>query len=139
MTDNVTPLPQSAPEEPRKRIPGLPATEGEALKRPADDRAVKEAQQLSSGRTLEQLEEDSKRAEIGRTEAFRTLFDDIMKTGIKLAFGFACYFGFVWVYHLSMPTAWHWLTTEQINHIQTIFTGGVIASFLVEHFRKRLG
>ena len=125
-------------EEGARRIPGIPPAEEEALQS-VDDRAEKEAQQLSSGRTEAELKREAVEHEHDRTEKFRDFFDGLVTIGIRVAFWVAIAFGITWTWHLLTPPCLHWLSEEQLNHLQNIVTGGVLASLLSDHFKRRLG
>jgi hypothetical protein len=139
LTDNVTPISQ-APllEESKKTIPRLPPAE-ERILAGTDDQATKETLQLSSGKTLEDLQHDAAKNEHERTESFRDLFDALIKIAVVLGFAAIVLFGATWVWHLLMPSSWHWLTEQDVDHIQNIVTGGVIATLVGDHFKRRLG
>jgi hypothetical protein len=124
-----------------KDIPGLPAIEKAALAANSDSAkaALKEAKQLSSGRTLQELEEDAKRAEHARDQGFRDLFEKLVKAGMLGAFGAVMLMGAAWIWHLITPENWQWLSEQQIDHIQGMVTGGVIAVVVGDHFKRRLG
>jgi hypothetical protein len=124
-----------------KDIPGLPAAEKAALAGDSDSTkaAFKEARQLSSGRSLEELEDDAKRREHARNQGFRDLFEIIVKAGMLGAFVAIMLMGAVWVWHLITPHCWQWMTEQQIDHIQGMVTGGVIAVVVGDHFKRRLG
>ena len=47
--------------------------------------------------------------------------------------------GAVWVWHLIAPLKWQWMADGQIDHIQNMVTGGVIAVVVGDHFKRRLG
>ena len=121
-----------------KDIPGLPISE-EALLNDSTNLSLKEAQQLSSGKSTDQLAKEAAANEHNRTEGFRDLFDLLIKIGMVLAFGAIIAFSFTWVWHLITPPTWHWLPAEEIAHIQNLVTGGVLAALVSDHFRKRLG
>lgn len=44
----------------------------------------------------------------------------------------------IWVWHIAAPAQWRWLEDVKLDKLQDVLTGGVIASILVDHFRKRL-
>jgi hypothetical protein len=124
-----------------KDIPGLPPTEKSQLMGDAAsvESALKEAKQLSSGRSAEELKNDAAEREHNRNEGFRDLFDRLVRTGMYLAFAAIILMGLAWVWHLIMPYKWQWLTEPQIDHIQTLVTGGVLAVVVGDHFKRRLG
>ena len=132
MTDN-----DGTPQ--RKRI-GIPAQEQELLSSiAADDQSLNELQQLSSGKSPEDLKREALEHEHDRTESFRDLFEWLMRIAICFAFVSVMVFGAVWVWHMLTPNTWHWLTDAQVQHIQTLFAGGVLAGLLTDHIRRRMG
>ena len=123
----------------RKRIGKLTAEENEVLSSIAsDDQSNKELQQLSSGKALDDLRNEALKAEHKRSERFRNLFEVLMCAAVVIAFVGVAAFGFVWLWHMLAPNRYHWLTDTQVEHIQTIFTGGVLAGLLSDHLRRRL-
>lgn len=44
----------------------------------------------------------------------------------------------IWFWHMLTPSCWQWLDDEALAQIQDIVTGGVLASVLAEHMRRRL-
>lgn len=127
-------------DEEFRKIPELPA--GEVDESDSADvglLSVKEAQQLSSGRSGEELKEDAERREHARNQGFRDLFEKLVKAGMLGAFGAIMFMGAVWVWHLITPENWQWLSEQQIDHIQGMVTGGVIAVVVGDHFKRRLG
>ncbi|MBN9555722.1 MAG: hypothetical protein J0H61_13805 [Alphaproteobacteria bacterium] len=124
-----------------KDIPGLPATEEAALSEGGGlkDIALLEAQQLSSGRSSEELKKDAEQREHDRNQRFRDHFERLVTLGMNAAFIAIMAMGAVWVWHLITPESWQWMTEQQIEHIQGMVTGGVIAVVVGDHFKRRLG
>lgn len=124
-----------------KDIPGLSVTEQTALVESGTgtDAALLEARQLSSGRSAKELEQEAAENEHGRTESFRDLFDKLVRIGMMLAFAGIIFTGGVWVWHLIAPTSWQWLTDSELDRIQNLVTGGVLAVVVGDHFKRRLG
>jgi len=124
-----------------KDIPGLPESEKAALA--ADDLSSKaallEAKQLSSGRSSEQLKKDAEEREHDRVQRFRDHFEKLVKLGMDGAFLAILVMGAVWVWHLITPETWQWMSEQQIDRIQGMVTGGVIAVVVGDHFKRRLG
>lgn len=121
-----------------KEIPKLLPPE-EAAIASEDRRAEQEAAQLASGRSTEDLQKEALHNEHARNEEFRDLFNRLVKWGMVIAFLIAMLFSLSWAWHLITPTSWHWLSEEEISHIQNIVTGGVLASLVGDHFKRRLG
>jgi hypothetical protein len=140
------------PEEERKRvIPEPVPEEGQTGISDFDDPALKEAAQLSSGKSIDELEELARRKEHARGEAFRDHFENLAIAAMYVLFGTLCVFGIVWALHMILPERCvsiigcksycigRWLTGDQITILQDIVTGGLIAGLLADHFRKRVG
>lgn len=124
-----------------KDIPGLPDDERIALSLEGDlgDAALKEATQLSSGRSEDELRAEAAENEHNRNENFRDLFNDLVSIGMMCAFVAVLALAAVWVWHLLTPCQLHWLSRDQIDHIQGMITGGVLAALVGDHFKRRLG
>jgi hypothetical protein len=129
------------PEDP-KTIPGLSPTEIAAL----DDASVTdvaksllEARQLSSGKSLEELANDSRNNEHARNERFRDHFERIAICGLWVICAMFLIVGLTWFWHLLTPQSWHWLGADEVAKLQNVVTGGIIASIAAGHIKKRLG
>jgi hypothetical protein len=125
-----------------KDVPALPESEVAALSAEvaaSDTASLNEARQLSSGRSLDDLKKESLQREHDRTEDFRDIFDGLVKLGMSIAFLGIIALGVIWVWHLITPESWQWLSHEQIDHIQGMITGGVLAAVVGDHFKRRLG
>ena len=130
---------QNGPET--KDVPGLGKTEEAALRKGSGQRdtALLEAKQLSSGRSTDELKKDAEQREHYRNQRFRDRFETLVMWGMNAAFVAILAMGAVWVWHLITPENWQWLTEQQIDHIQGMVTGGVIAVVVGDHFKRRLG
>jgi hypothetical protein len=105
----------------------------------ADGRAAAEASQLASGKTAEELARATAEREHARGQRFRDHFEWLAIGGMW-AFAFVLLtIGGTWLWHLLTPDSWHWLDPEALSRVQNIFTGGVLAGVVADHFRKRLG
>jgi Fe2+ transport system protein B len=113
--------------------PGLRAAIG------AKDSALLEAKQLSSGLSSEELKHDAEEREHNRNQNFRDHFEKLVTWGMNGAFIAIMVMGAVWVWHLVTPTWLQWMSEQQLDHIQSMVTGGVIAVVVGEHFKRRLG
>lgn len=130
--------PKKGPE--LKDIPKPSPAEEEALSgSESSDASLKEAKQLSSGRSAAELEKDAAEREHNRVQDFRDLFDALVQIGMLIAFGGIMIMGAVWVWHLVAPVCWQWMSEQQIDHIQSLVTGGVLAVVVGDHFKRRLG
>lgn len=94
---------------------------------------------FSEGRSETALRKKSAENEHDRTEKFRDEFEKMAIWGLKI-FGvvIAALIG-SWIWHLVMPIHSHWLTGDQLAKIQTLATGGIVASIAAGHVKKRLG
>ena len=123
-----------------KRIPGVPAEEQEAASQSEDvSSSTGEARQLTSGKTEEQIKKEARQRDHERSENFKNHFERITVFGLyAMAFGV---FGFaaVWAWHTLTPQCFHWLNPTQLDNIQNIVTGGVLAGLIADQFRRRLG
>jgi hypothetical protein len=45
----------------------------------------------------------------------------------------------VWLFHMVTPVSWHWLTDEQVGHIQTLLFSGTVSATLALLARKVYG
>lgn len=124
-----------------KPIPPLPEAEKTALSADgaSQDAAVKEAEQLSSGRSSDELKRDAEQREHHRTQQFRDHFEKLVKFGMNAAFVAIMLMGAAWIWHLITPENWQWMSERQLDHIQSMVTGGVIAVVIGDHFKRRLG
>lgn len=44
----------------------------------------------------------------------------------------------IWALHLVLPARMRWLSAEDLTHIQTLLTAGVLVGAVGGHFKKRL-
>ena len=125
--------------EPNKRLP-LHSADRESAKSGGvfDQRAANEAKQLSSGKSSDELETESREAEAKRTEAFRNHFEILAIVTLYVVWFAIVVVGVTWLYHLVAPPTWPRLPPEQVGNIQSIVTGGVIAGIASGHMKKRL-
>lgn len=42
------------------------------------------------------------------------------------------------VFHLVVPAKWHYLSSEQINSIKALLTGGIVANLMTLMFEKKI-
>lgn len=97
-----------------------------------------EAKQLSRGLAARDLEREAREKDHARSQAFKTCFE--LMTIITLCVLFLVFMisGIVWSFHLLAPQ-FGWLTHDQLDNVQGLLTGGVVAGFLADHVRRRMG
>lgn len=138
-------------EEPRRKIP-FTAEQVEAAQPepPEDDPATKEATQLTRGKSARDLEREKQEKEYGRSEVFKDHFECI-----ALFLLWSLFLGFlslaaVWLFHLIAPTSGStplngvmtvrgWLNAAQLDKVEGILAGGIIAGLVADHFKRRMG
>ncbi|MBR9864894.1 MAG: hypothetical protein GYB24_15765 [Rhodobacteraceae bacterium] len=103
-----------------------------------DRMATNEAKQLASGKSSDELRIESEEAEAARTERFRNHFERLAIVTLYLVWFAIVVVGLIWLYHLIAPPSLPRLPVEQVNNIQAIVTGGVIAGIASGHMKKRL-
>lgn len=47
--------------------------------------------------------------------------------------------GGVWLWHMAAPPCWRWLSGEDVSHLQSIMTAGLLVGVIGNHFKKRMG
>jgi hypothetical protein len=104
-----------------------------------DSRSTAEAQQLSSGLSSEEIQRRAEENEAKRTEAFRNHFERLAVVTLYGAWAILMLLGLTWVYHLVASPCWPRLPDAQIDHIQSIITGGILVGLAGGHFKRRLG
>ena len=148
--DNVTPLvPRpsggadgaSPPDGRRILIPRPPVAAEVAaanLDPESGDLARKEEAAVFAGLTRAQMAERAVRAEADRNEKFRDHFERLAIASLWMAAGTISIVGLIWLAHMVLPTGWRWLSTEDLSHIQSIVTAGLLVGLVGNHFKKRL-
>lgn len=135
-----SPGPSTAIPDEKRRIPTNLGSERAARASDAnDDDAIKEAKQLSEGKSAEQIATEAAQNEHERNEKFRNHFEKMAVVGLWIAFVVLVLMVMSWVSHILLPAKCHWLTSEQLAKVQNLVTGGVVASLAVGHLRKRIG
>lgn len=94
---------------------------------------------LNQGLSDTELREKAAINEHDRNETFRDEFEFVAIWGLRLFCGLVAALIVVWFWHIVMPAHSHWLTQEQFTKIQSLATGGIIASIAAGHVKKRLG
>lgn len=103
----------------------------------ADDLGQAEALSLSRGVPARDLRREADESDHDRNERFKCHFDRIGIIGLYvLSFAIALAAAF-WFWHFVTP--WRFLTDEQLTHLQSLLTGGVLVSVGTSYVRRRLG
>lgn len=131
------------PDPQRQTIPGLPPEEEQAVRADSDgakgSTAAAEARQIASGLPADELARQARELEHGRTQRFRNHFEILIIGGMYSFAITLAVIGATWLWHLITPEQLHWLKSDALAHVQNIFTGGILAGVIAEHFKKRLG
>jgi hypothetical protein len=122
----------------RKFIPQLPEDAvADAPPANAEDTGQEEALSLGRGLSSRDLKKEADEAEHDRSERFRNHFEWL---ATKFLYGGAVALALiagVWLWHTITP--WHFLTADQLSHIQSLLTGGVLVSVGTNYMKRRLG
>lgn len=138
MSETEPPAELSGVQPPQ--IPGLPPTELAASSRHAlTELAYAEEESLSQKATPEELKRDADRQEHDRNQRFRHHFELIAIGALYLGATAISGVGGVWLWHMAAPPSWRWLTGEDISHLQSIMTAGLLVGVIGNHFKKRVG
>lgn len=100
--------------------------------------ARSEEQQFRDGKQIRDLAKEASEAEHDCNERFRDYFERLANVGITIAFAGAVVLGAIWLWHLTAPTSWRWLREQDLDHVQNLIAGGVLASLTADHFKRRL-
>jgi uncharacterized membrane protein YjjB (DUF3815 family) len=84
------------------------------------------------------MEDEAKRNEHGRNQRFRNQFEYIAIASLWLASAAITIVGGIWLWHLVAPPQGRWLSTEDVSHLQSIVTAGLLVGVIGNHFKKRL-
>lgn len=122
-------------------IPGVPESERLASSGPAQatDFAQLEIESLTQGLSEDELRRRATHSEHNRSERFRDQFETLAIIGLWAVSLAVAAMGVVWIAHLILPLRWRWLSSEDLTHIQSIVTAGLLVGIVGSHFRKRLG
>lgn len=123
-------VPRLSPEEIKAAATTDPA---------ATSLAFQELATLSSGRSPEELEADEREREFSRNQKFKDHFERIAIVALWVFAAAILAVGSIWLWHLLMPPKCRWLTTEDVSHLQSIATAGLLVGLVSNHFKKRLG
>ncbi len=130
-TDEIKRIPPEAAKEEAKSGAEADASDG--------DGGSAEAKQLSRGLSVRDLKKEAEESEHGRAERFKNHFEFISMIALYGIAGVAGLFGIIWFWHIATPNSWHWLQPDQVEKIQNIFAGVILAGALGDHFKRRLG
>jgi hypothetical protein len=128
-----------ADSEPKKQIPQSVVDAEEPA--PGEiDVGAQEARQLSRGLPVRDLKVEADEAEHRRTESFRDHFERVAICALWVLFSSMGVIGGVWIWNLIMPvhSPAHWLDSDQMEKLQDILTGGIIAGLVADHFKRRM-
>lgn len=132
--------------QPLARIPSLPESEAAvafggatAADPTTGDPAQREAADFAASKSRKQLEEEAYVAEHGRSERFRNHFENLAVFALWVSAISIALVALVWLAHMIMPTSRRWLSNEDLSHIQSIVTAGLLVGVIGNHFKKRLG
>lgn len=124
-----------------KQLPPITAREeasAYASSQIEDSLSIAETKQLSSGLSEDKLKRIAAENEANRTEKFRDHFERLAVVTLYLVWIILILVGLAWVYHLLAPPCWPRLPDQQVQHLQSIITGGVLAGIAGGHFKRRI-
>lgn len=122
------------------QIPGIPPAEQAASGESASiERAWAEAELLSRNATPEELERDAAQREHDRNQRFRHHFEKIAIVALWVAAFAIAAVGAIWIWHMAAPERLRWLKGEDVSHLQSIMTAGLLVGVIGNHFKKRMG
>lgn len=118
-----------------------PSEEDKKAIRPSgaeSDSGIEEAKQYSEGLSLEEIQRKSEENEHHRSEKFRDNFEKVAIIFLWVLGSILVLVFVTWFYHILAPTRYHWLNTDQLDKLQSIATGGILASIATGHIRRRI-
>ena len=122
------------------QIPGIPPVEQAASNNSASiERAWAEAEALSRNASPEELQRDAAQQEHHRNQRFRHHFERIAIAALWVAAVSITVVGGIWLWHMAAPTKWRWLKGDDVSHLQSIMTAGLLVGVIGNHFKKRMG
>lgn len=129
----------SGKDEPAdKKIPRPPKEAAGPAPVGEKDDATLEAQQLNRGLTARDLAKEAQEADHDRSEKFKDHFETMALVTVWGLFAVFIVFGAVWAIHMVWPCI-GWLTKPELDAIQSLLTGGIIAGLVADHVRRRMG
>ncbi|MGN6124803.1 MAG: hypothetical protein ACTHOJ_17805 [Sphingomonas oligoaromativorans] len=124
---------RAAIPEPFENAPASPPADPRPL-----DAAQQEAADFSSGKSRDELAEEAFRGEHRRNEKFRNHFEVMAICALWITAFAVTGIGSVWLLHMVLPAKYRWLSSEDLSHIQSIVTAGLLVGVIGNHFKKRL-
>lgn len=138
MNETKAQLEESSVSTPQ--IPGLPPAEQAASSEVASvEQAWAEAEFLSRNVSPEELQRDADQREHHRNQRFRHHFELIAICALWVAALAVTSVGGIWLWHMAAPTNYRWLNGEDVSHLQSIMTAGLLVGVIGNHFKKRIG
>lgn len=120
-------------------IPGIPESERDAIQDVnGQSDALAENIQLTSGRSIDDLAQEARSNEHGRNEKFRDHFEKIAIASLYVLFGYLFFAGTVWLLHIILSPKCRWLSPEEVAHLQSILSAGIVIGVVGNHYKKRL-
>ena len=89
--------------------------------------------------SAEEIQKDAEVREHGRNQRFREQFEWLAIASLWVSAVAILLVGGVWFWHLLLPERWRWLKPDDVSHLQSIVTAGLLVGVIGNHFRKRLG
>lgn len=120
------------------RIPPLSYEESAAAASTSTEFAKAEEASLSGYYTAEEIQQRAAAHEHDRNERFRDAFELIAICVINLGYLALSTLALVWALHLVLPKDARWLSPEDLTHLQTLLTAGILVGVVGNHFKKRL-
>lgn len=121
------------------RIPPLSVEEQAAAITADNSQAVAEEKSLSKNCTPEELADIARNREADREQRFKDAFEHIAIQVLYIGATVIGVLAVIWALHLVLPEDKRWLTSEQLTHLQTLLTAGVLVGVVNGHFKKRMG
>jgi hypothetical protein len=137
---------ESNNDEPLKVIPPKSAQETAASNTDSDGKAPKEALYLAQDKSVEDLKNEARKKEHNRDQKFRDTFESLMLQAFQVMFYFFMLIAAIWIWHQITPVKFmvfdtviycQWLSKNQLDVLQNILTGGIIAGAVGKHIEKR--
>lgn len=108
-------------------------------RRAADETDLKENEALKELETVKtKTKADRIKKDHDRSEQLKDAVNNTLIWVFRVVAWGVVGLGGVWAIHLVIPVWAHWLTSAQLTTIHNIFTGGIVSSILIEHFRRKL-